>query len=298
MFRVKDLPAAGLLVAIVVASLVPFLFVGSYLVFNYVADERDAALYRVRTLADAISATLDRELTGRFETLQALAASRHLREGNLDQFADMARAASSVAPGDFVLADRSGQQIINTRAEPDSLSRPLGHDAIQQVFEQDKPHVSDLVEENGASRYAFTLRIPVQVDGQTKYAFGYAARAPKVLDVLQESSLPPEWFAAVLDRKGRIIARSSRHEEFVGKLSSPEFFAKLSGSKGQIESVDLEGRQTVTAYSRSGVSEWTTVVWVPKTVLQERANMAAAAIGALTLVTLLLSLGAGYGLLP
>jgi two-component sensor histidine kinase len=293
-FKVNGLPAAGLLVAVVVASLVPFLVVGSYLLFNYVAKERDAALDRVRTLADAISATVDRELTGRFETLQALAASRHLRDGNLDQFADMARAASSVAPGDFELADRSGQQLINTRAEPNSISRLPAPDAIQYVFEHAKPHASDLVDENGVGQYRFTLRIPVQVDGQTKYAFGYAPRTPKVLAVLQESSLPSEWFAAVLDRTGRIIARSSRHEEFAGKLASPEFLAKLSGSRGLMESVDLEGRQTVTAYRRSELSEWISAVWVPKTVLQERANMAAAAIGTLTLVTLLLSLGAGY----
>lgn len=294
MVKGKGIPAAGLLVAVVVTSLVPFLIVGSYLLFNYVAQERDAALNRVRTLAEAISATVDRELTGRFETLQALAASRYLREGNLDQFADMARAASSVAPGDFVLADRSGQQLVNTRAEPNSPSRVSDPDANQYVFELAKPHASDLVEENGAGRYRFTLRIPVQVDGQTKYAFGYAPRTSKVLTVLHESSLPPEWFAAVLDRKGRIIARSSRHEEFVGKLASPDFFARLSGSRGQIRSVDLEGRQTVTAYRRSEVSEWITAVWVPTNVLEERANLAAAAIGTLTLVTLLLSLGAGY----
>lgn len=295
MVKGKGIPAAGLLVAVVVASLVPFLIVGSYLLFSYVAKERESALDRVRTMANAISATIDRELTGRFETLQALAASRLLREGNLDQFADMARAASSVAPGDFELADRTGHQVINTLAEPNSrASRPADLDAIQYVFEHAKPHASDLIEDNARGRYSFTLRIPVQVNGQTAYVFGYTPRTSKVLTVIRESSLPPEWFAAVLDRKGRIIARSSRHEEFVGKFASPEFLSRLSGSRGQIESVDLEGRQTATAYHRSGFSEWTTAVWVPIDVLQERANMAAAAIGVLALGTLLVSLTAGY----
>ncbi len=290
----KGIPAAGLLVAVVVASLVPVLLVGSYLLFNYVAKERAAAVDRVRTLADAISATVDRDLTGRFETLRALGASRHLRQANLAQFADVVSAAASVAPGDFVLADRSGQQLIDTRAEPNSLSRPPDPDAVRYVFENSKPHASDLLSENGADRFTFTLRIPVQVDGQTTYAFGINLRNSEILNVLNESSLPSAWFAAVLDRKGRIIARSSRHEDFVGRLGSPEFLARLSGSRGQMESVDLEGRRTVTAYRRSELSEWTTAVWVPTHVLQEGANMAAAAIGALTLVTLLLSLGAGY----
>lgn len=295
MANLKGVPAAGLLIAVVVASLVPFLLVGSYLLFSYVAKERDAALDRVRVLADSISATVDRELTGRIETLQALATSRYLRDANLEQFANMVRAASSVAPGDFVLIDHRGEQLVNTRAEPGSpLGGSLDPDAMRLIFEQGRPHVSDLQEENSAGRYRFTLRIPVQMDGKIVYAFGYMPRTSKVLKVLHESSLPSDWFAAVLDRKGRIIARSSRNEEFAGRLASPDFVARLTGTRGQIESVDLEGRQTVTAYRRSGLTEWTTTVWVPKTVLQERANMAAIAIGALALATLLLSLAAGY----
>jgi two-component sensor histidine kinase len=293
--NIKGVPAAGLLIAVVVASLVPFLLVGSYLLFSYVGRERDAALDRVRVLADAISATVDRELTGRMETLQALATSPYLRHADLEQFASMVDAASSVAHGDFVLVDRSGEQLVNTRAEPGSpLGRSLDPDVMRFIFEQGRPHVSNLQDEHSAGRHTFTLRIPVRVDGKIVYAFGYSPRTTKVLNVLHESSLPSEWFAAVLDRRGRIIARSSRNEEFAGRPASPDFVARLTGSTGQIESVDLEGRQTVTAYRRSGLTEWTTTVWVPKSVLQERATMAANAIGALALVTLLLSLAAGY----
>jgi two-component sensor histidine kinase len=293
--NVKGVPAAGLLVAVVVASLVPFLLVGAVLLFNYVTAEREAALHRLGTLADSISATVDRELMGRIETLQAIASSKHLREGELDMFADIARAAASVAPGDFVLADKTGLQLINTRTEPDSaLSNGPDLEAIRYIFERNTPHVSDLLDEGGAGHNSFAIRIPVQVLGQTRYAFGYIPRTPKVLNVLRESSLSPGWYSAVVDRKGQIIARSSKHEEFVGKSASPDFLNRLIGPTGQIESVDLEGRQTVTAYRRSPLSEWSTVVWVPKIVLQERANTAAAALSALALVTLVFSLVIGY----
>lgn len=295
MQKKKDYPAAVLLAAVVLASLLPVLLLGAFLLFQYVSKERAAALERVDEIAAAISATLDREFQGRIETLQALAAKRYLHEGELGQFSDVLRAASSVAPGDFVLADEEGNQHINTRSELRALPVQAPDPAeLQRVFQNNRPRVSDLFPDAANSSYRFAIRIPITPESGPRYAFGYVPRNGKVLGVLRESSLPQGWFAAVLDRKGRIVARSSRNEEFAGKPSSPDFFARLSRTRGQIESVDLEGRETVTSYQRSPLSEWVTVVWVPKQVLQEGTNFAFAVISALALGALLLSLAIGY----
>jgi two-component sensor histidine kinase len=291
----KDYPAAVLLAVMVLASLTPVLLLGAFLLFQYVSKERAAALERVNALAGAISATLDREFRGRIETLQALAAKRHLDDAKLGEFADILRAASSVSTGDFVLIDEAGNQHINTRSEvnalpaqvPDQIELPL-------VLQNGSARVSDLFQDTTNGSYRFAIRIPITANSGARYAFGYVPRNDKVLGVLRESSLPQGWFAAVLDRKGRIVARSSRNEEFAGKPASPDFFARLTRTHGQIESVDLEGRETVSSYQRSPLSEWVTVVWVPEQVLQEGANLAFAVISALALVTLLLSLATGY----
>jgi len=291
----KDYPAAGLLATVVLASLLPVLLLGAFLLFQYVSKERAAALERVNEIAGAISATLDREFQGRIETLQALAAKRHLNDGELGQFSDVLRAAASVSPGDFVLADEAGNQHINTRSETSTLPTQAPDPAeLRLVFQTNRPRVSDLFPDQANGSYRFAIRIPITPESGPRYAFGYVPRNGKVLGVLRESSLPQGWFAAVLDRNGRIVARSSRNDEFAGKPASPDFFATLTRSRGQIESVDLEGRETVTSYQRSPLSEWVTVVWVPKQVLQEGTNLAIAVISALILVALLLSLATGY----
>lgn len=291
----RDYSATALLILVVLASLVPFLLVGAFLLTQYVAAERESALERVSAVASSLTATIDRELSARIETLQALAASRFLREGDVGGFAEVAKAAASVSPGDFVLADHTGQQLINTRAEPGS-SLPMSPDldAVRRVFDLNKPDVSDLAEGAVHARHLFTVRIPVTVDSKPRYAFGYIPRSSSILAIIDEAGLPSDWFAAVLDRQGRIIARSSRHDEFYGKSASATFVARLTGLQGRIESVDLEGRETVTAYRRSTMSDWRTAVWVPKKVLEDKANTALAALAGLSLVTLLVSLAAGY----
>lgn len=291
----KDYPAAVLLAAVVLASLLPVLMLGAYLLYQYVSKERAAALERVNEIAGAISATLDREFQGRIETLRALAANRYLNAGELGQFSDLLRAASSVSPGDFVLTDASGNQHISTRSEVTNLPGQSPDLAdLKRVFQTNSPQVSDLFLEPSNGTFRFAIRIPITTQSGPRYAFGYVPRNDKILGVLRESSLPQGWFAAVLDRKGFIVARSSRNEEFAGKPASPHFLASLTRSHGQVEGFDLEGRETVTSYRRSPLSEWITVVWVPKQVLQERANLAFAVISALALAALLLSLATAY----
>jgi two-component sensor histidine kinase len=291
----KDYPAAGLLAAVVLASLAPGILLGAFLFFQYVSNERATALERVNAIAGSISATLDREFQGRIETLQALAAKRYLHAGELGLFADVLRAASSVSPGDFVLTDEAGNQHINTRSElSGSPAKAPDHAELQRVFQTKSPQVSDLFRDAANGSYRFAIRIPIDPETGPRYAFGYVPRNDKVLGVLRESSLPQGWFAAILDRKGHIVARSSRNDEFAGKPASPDFVANLTKTHGQIESVDLEGRETITSYQRSPLSEWVTVVWVPKQLLQESLNTALAMTSALALAALLLSLAAGY----
>lgn len=260
----KDYPAAVLLAAMVLASLAPVLLLGAFLLFQYVSKERAAALERVNALAGAISATLDREFWGRIETLQALAAKRHLDEAELGQFADILRAASSVSTGDFVLIDEAGNQHINTRSEVSALPAQVPDPTeLPLVLKNGGARVSDLFQDMTNGSYRFAIRIPITGNSGARYVFGYVPRNDKVLGVLRESSLPQGWFAAVLDRKGRIVARSSRNEDFAGKPASPDFFASLTRTHGQMESVDLEGRETVSSYQRSPLSEWVTSYGCP-----------------------------------
>ncbi|SBV90891.1 hypothetical protein KL86APRO_10057 [uncultured Alphaproteobacteria bacterium] len=79
--------------------------------------------------------------------------------------------------------------------------------------------------------------------------------------------LPEGWFASVIDDRTIIRARSHRPEDFVGTPAGPVLRAHLQRGRGVVETTDLEGRPSVTAFARSPESGWASVVWVPKAVL-------------------------------
>ncbi len=293
--RLRDYPAGFLLMVVVLASIVPFLLVGSFLLWKYVEQERHTALRRVAAISDSLSAAVDRELDGYVGSLQVLASSRYLGEADIAGFASVATAAARSLDGNFTLVDRSGQLLINTQAVPGTpLSMTADPEGVRRVFDTGKTDISDLVPGTVHDRYIFSIRLPVTTNEELRYALGYVPTANKMLSIVQESALPRDWFAAILDRQGRIVARSFRHEEFFAKAASPDFVARLAGSNGLLESVDLEGRETVTAYRRSSLSQWWTVVWVPKAVLQARADTALWVLVGLTVCTLVVSLIVGY----
>jgi hypothetical protein len=112
--RARDYSAGTLLIMVVLASILPFLLVGSFLLWKYVEEERAIALQRVVVLSDSLSAAVDRELDGYVESLQVLASSDYLGEADIAKFAKVATAAARSLPGNFTLVDRSGQLLINT----------------------------------------------------------------------------------------------------------------------------------------------------------------------------------------
>ncbi len=105
--------------------------------------------------------------------------------------------------------------------------------------------------------------------------------------------LPPGWFAAVVDDTLTIRARSFRSEDFVGTKVGESFAAVLRQDTGITESVDLEGRRSITAFFRSPQTRWTAVVWVPQAVLDEPSRQLTRAALGISALGLLLSMAAG-----
>ena len=89
--------------------------------------------------------------------------------------------------------DRSGQQHINTAAAA-QIALPLTADpkAVQRVFETGKPHISDLVPGTVHQRYIFSVRVPLTVNEEIRYALGYVPPTDEMLSLLQEVALPRE----------------------------------------------------------------------------------------------------------
>jgi PAS domain S-box-containing protein len=85
--------------------------------------------------------------------------------------------------------------------------------------------------------------------------------------VLQAQNVPSSWFAALIDKSDRIVARSRRHEELLGTLAPEDFRNTQKGDEGSWRGYSLEGEPMQGAYARSPLSGWRVFVGVPAEVL-------------------------------
>jgi hypothetical protein len=130
----KPRPLRHLLVILGCAIVAPLLLFGIY-AGNRIAD---AQLDQIRSglvsEARTISAHVDREIIGEIETMQALAASPSLRQGDFAEFQRQAEASLAVRQsGRILLIDRNVQQLVNTRMP---FGTPLGKAAVPEAVER------------------------------------------------------------------------------------------------------------------------------------------------------------------
>jgi PAS domain S-box-containing protein len=288
----RRFPLAVTLALLVVAAMAPLIAFGAFGIDRLVTSAREKELDRLSAAARALMNATERELRGYRETAEVLAQSSYLRRGDVTGFAEAAYDAVAPAGGHFVLIDAELRQIVNTQVPRDTpLPDPDEPEAIRRVLASGKSEVGDLNLGNPIRETHFDLRVPVPVDGRTGYVLAMTPRPDLLRRVIEGQHLSEfGWFAAILDRNGRIVARSHRHEDFFGQPAAPDFIARLIGTQGRITSVDLEGRGSITAYHTSPDLGWRALVWAPEKTILAPARTAERFILSIALLAMTLSL--------
>lgn len=110
-------------------------------------------------------------------------------------------------------------------------------------------------------------------------------------DLLVRQRLPASWIAAILDRSGRIVARTHEPERYAGTLARADLIARIAERpEGAVESVTVDGVPVVSAFSRSERTGWSVVVGMPRDELQAPLLRSAVVLFAGTAAVLLLTL--------
>ncbi|MBS0243756.1 MAG: hypothetical protein JSS20_16390 [Proteobacteria bacterium] len=275
--------------------LLPFIILIGFGIRHWINTETAASRQSVASQAQALAHAIDRELSGYVDTAEVLAGSRHLQLGDLTVMEEIARDAAAKTGGNFVLIDRNSQQLFNTHAPPGThlpISRKVAE--IKKVIETRQPLIGNLETGTYSQHLQFNLWVPVIRDGQVRYVLSYVPDQSSIQNILAQTYRPVGWMATVIDGAGRIVARSTRAEEFFGTSASTKFMSNLSKPSGIIESTDLEGRASVTAFETSQLSDWHTVVWVPKRVLDAPLHRLFQLMLAMSSLALVLSLASAY----
>jgi PAS domain S-box-containing protein len=251
------------------AIVAPLLLFGAYAGARMTDAQFEQVRGEMMDGARTLSADVDREIIGEFETLEALAASPSLREGDAAAFQRQAEAPLTLRQsGSIVLFDHSARQIINTSVP---FGTPMPEAAIQQQVERaiatGKTQVTGLFERRMAHDILFSIIMPVKINGEFRYVLARSPGQHALARVVAANQLPPGRSAVVLDAAHRIIAQSGQDIDTAVGQELPQSRWPHRGSGGILEFTDSKGRPSLQAYTQSELSGWGAAISAPKAVL-------------------------------
>jgi PAS domain S-box-containing protein len=299
-------PLWHLLVTLGCTIVAPLLLFGAYAGYltgeAQLRDVRENLANEARTL----SASVDREIIGEMERSRALASSPSLRNGDFAEFRRQADAslglrhtlpqphlkeavAADPKEGAIVLIDRNMQQLFNTRAPMGTPLPTAGvPNATARAFATGTPQVSGLFMAPFLNRLLVTIIVPVNIDGEIRYALARSPDQYAIARVIAATERPAGWQAqaVVTDATHRIIASSDPAQPIGTALPLEQ---RPNGRSGNVfEFVDAKGRPSLEASIRSELTGWETAVWAPKALLEAPIRAQWRTLGATALLSIAL----------
>ena len=257
------------------AVVVPALLLAGLLVRNAERKERLLGERRLAETSRALSLVVDRQLGQAEAVVTALSTSIALENGDFARFYQEAAISSAGADRWVALARASDrQQLVNTGV-PYGTPLPISFvpsDYVQTLAEG-RMYMSDLFESSMGRGKVLAITLPVRDSTGAAYDLSYVMKPSSLNRILDDQDVPPGWVAAVLDRKGTVVARNRSPEQFVGRPATQDIRAEvLAGRSGVRETVTLEGDAVVAAYSRSPAFGWTVIIAAPRAVVYGSAS--------------------------
>lgn len=289
-----------LLVIVGILPLLGFTLASQYLAYvDAIKHTGERNLMLARNLASAVEQEFGRHIA----IMEVMALSPTLRSGDLvGMERGLARLAREKIPGaSFALLRPDGERLFDTALPPGApLPARENLEAARRAIETGSAAVSDLYPGVARRRPVIAIDIPVKrEDGGVGYVLSFNPPPDTFERIVGRLQLPPGWFAAVLDRKGVIVARVPNPEEqFVGRQAVSGLLEQAAKNReGVIETKTLEGVSVVTSFVHVDRMGWTAAVAVPKAELTGPASDAAvrtlAVGGGLLLLGIALALAVG-----
>ncbi|HEX6736100.1 MAG TPA: response regulator [Azonexus sp.] len=232
------------------------------------AQNQQATIQTARALVQAVDAELLKVQTA----AMVLSKSGNLTRRDFPAFYRQAKEVAQLTPGvtNFVISDRSGQQLLNT-------ARPLGSplpkhgnpEALHHVFATGKPIHSDIFIGSVLQKPVVAINVPVFIDGEVTYDLSVGVLPEHFGGLLRAVGLPPNWVLAVFDSQGVVAARTHSPEKFVGQKAVPAVVKGIAEKQeGVVETRTLEGTPAVVVFSRSPVSKWSVGIGMPQEIFE------------------------------
>ncbi|MGE3934137.1 MAG: hypothetical protein AB7F67_12825, partial [Rhodospirillaceae bacterium] len=263
----RGIPTQLIILALVAVFVVPGILFAGLLLNRYAQSETARYEFEGLSVARAAAAVLDRHLGGLQTTLQALATSDFLENGDLGSFYRQAERLKRFVGADIVLRTLDGQQVMNTRrpwgAELPMTPFPIDAEAIASG----RPAVTDVFIGAIANRPLIAVIVAVSIGGQPRYLLHISAETDRIHQALRGVA-GPDWLIGIGDRRGTYVTRSEAHERFTGQPGVPTFLARASGREGTFVGESAFGDTVLVGYTRSALSDWLVAASIKEAVLE------------------------------
>ena len=239
------------------ALLIPALIFSGLMILRSASLERAAMEGEIDDVVRAVTTAIDRELAATTTTLNALASSPALTDGDFKAFYNQAIAVQEVSGSHVFLTSRSGKQLLSTRVAWGAELPPATSNDWNVVIETGKPQVSDVYRGSMAEGApAFSISVPVKRGAKPIYVLSASISPNRILEILQQEDLDEGWVATVTDRAGTVVARSKDHEKHVGTLLAKDHWGGSEAHAGLWRATDADGEAVLRASSYSQQSGW------------------------------------------
>ncbi|MEW6369684.1 MAG: ATP-binding protein [Pseudomonadota bacterium] len=287
------------LLILVVALLVPS-FIGAALAVAYVYVEQQKDQERnIAETGRAFALLIDNEMRHHEGILRTLAASPALASGGFEEFYDHARSAANGVDAVAILYGLDGKTLLNTRRPlgvPVAGRDPSNLPALMQRFGAAHTLVSDVFFAPPVKRFDFMMQVPVTVDGELRYHLVLGMHVGILQQLMQRQNFPAAWIATVVDRNGRIAARSRDAGHYVGTLLREQTRQRLAATRSDFffDSKTLEGVPVRALASTVPNSQWKVLLSIPSAEIRRVPLEAALLLAAMMAVLLVLAVAAGH----
>ena len=254
------------IVTLVVLILTPLLILFVWMTLNLANEKRKFIATQRAHIADVVTFRVDRVVARDFGLLTGLAVSNALEQDNFDAFEQQAKSLAGQPGVSRIWAfTRLGKVIVSAGDSAETATLPgFDKDTAEKVFNGER--VVSSVHGEGLTKATVTLALPVF--RKDKIIIGLAAviYVQDISRVFSDTGMDPRWAAAIVDRDGRYVARSLNAESWIGKMARPALIvaARSTSTHGVFENVTYEGMSAINSFRRSALTDWTTVVAVPK----------------------------------
>jgi PAS domain S-box-containing protein len=285
------------LAALVIACILPVAAVAAFVIVNFYDRERTQLIENTISRARSVIAAADQDIGSAQLALQMLGTSQMLRNGDLRGF--HARAVSVVdklGADSIVLLDTDGALLMSTRRPwgaplPRLGSAPL----LRRILATGQPGVSDIFTGPINGQPIVSIGVPVLRDGAIVMSLNATVTPQRLLHVLTEQQLPPNWRASVIDNQGRVVTRSHELDKYAGRQISAQLRQQLaSASESGLHTRTLDGQDVYVVYSRSARSGWSAVLGIPRDELTAGLRRTLAWLIAVTVAALCTGIGLAW----